>query len=241
MKKMKYVCWLAIVGWLCSCGGSSGSGPAENAVLGKAPGYFKQVGERKLELEEARKSREDKDRYRERLAEFDRFAAECYAKAAEEGPKATGHAVPFSGDVYPDLYVTDVVVEGYEAGTESGNFILRVKVAPKRDIVVRGSQRECAPGEYSLNDTRLYFALLTSDDHLIDLGELNPFNYNFYNMRTLVADFQPGDVVAADTPCHQDGAPVALSCHVRDYSDFGKIHFLTESDYMNMRRQRYGF
>ena len=86
---------------------------------------------------------------------------------------------------------------------EAGSIIVRVTVTPKRDIVVRETKRQCAEGEYPLKDTRLYFALMKANDHLIELGQLNPFNGNSYNS-SLKAEYAPGQMVQAGVPCHSE-------------------------------------
>ena len=124
---------------------------------------------------------DDLDRYQKKLKEFDEYAAKSYQKAAEEGEKLVGREIVCTGDVYPDFQITGAKVAEYHAGREAGSIIVRVTVTPKRDIVVRETKRQCAEGEYPLKDTRLYFALMKANDHLIELGQLNPFNGNSYN------------------------------------------------------------
>ena len=126
------------------------------------------------------------------------------------------------------------------AGREAGSIIVRVTVTPKRDIVVRETKRKCAEGEYPLKDTRLYFALMKANDHLIELGQLNPFNSNSYNS-SLKAEYAPGQMIQAGVPCHSEGAPVYINCHTYDFTEFAKIVFLAEKDYMAIRKQAYGF
>ena len=105
-----------------------------------------------------------------------------------------------------------------------------------------GGQYQGNSNAYSLRETRIYYALLKADDHLIELGQTNPFSSkpvvgNF----PPAAAYQPGDVVKAGSPCHPDGSPITLNCHTYDFTDFAKIVFLTEKDYKAMRQQAYGF
>ena len=156
------------------------------------------------------------------------------------GEKGVGREIVCTGDVYPDFQITGAKVAEYHAGREAGSIIVRVTVTPKRDIVVRETKRQCAEGEYPLKDTRLYFALMKANDHLIELGQLNPFNGNSYNS-SLKAEYAPGQMVQAGVPCHSEGAPVYINCHTYDFTEFAKIVFLAEKDYMAIRKQAYGF
>ncbi len=197
---------------LSACGGgaASGSAASSDAPLGRVPAIFAEV------------------------------AAKSYQKAAEEGEKLVGREIVCTGDVYPDFQITGAKVAEYHAGREAGSIIVRVTVTPKRDIVVRETKRQCAEGEYPLKDTRLYFALMKANDHLIELGQLNPFNGNSYNS-SLKAEYAPGQMVQAGVPCHSEGAPVYINCHTYDFTEFAKIVFLAEKDYMAIRKQAYGF
>ena len=205
---------------LSACGGgaASGSAASSDAPLGRVPAIFAEVAAKKKALDESLRKEDDLDRYQKKLKEFDEYAAKSYQKAAEEGEK----------------------VAEYHAGREAGSIIVRVTVTPKRDIVVRETKRQCAEGEYPLKDTRLYFALMKANDHLIELGQLNPFNGNSYNS-SLKAEYAPGQMVQAGVPCHSEGAPVYINCHTYDFTEFAKIVFLAEKDYMAIRKQAYGF
>lgn len=245
MKKLT-ISMLSVVlcGWgvLSACGGgaASGSSVGGDALLGRVPSYFVDIAAKKKALEEDLREERDMDRYQKKLKEYDEYAAKNYKKAAEEGEKLAGREVPCSGDVYQDFQVTGAVIEKYHAGKEAGSVIVRVKVTPKRDIVVRGSQKECADGEYSLKDTRLYYLLMKTDDHLITLGEVNPFNSNYANS-SLKAEYVPGQMVQAGVPCHSEGAPLSINCHTYDFTEFAKIVFVREEDYKAIRKQAYGF
>lgn len=80
---------------------------------------------------------------------------------------------------------------------------------------------------------------MKSDDHLITLGEINPFSANYSNAR-LKAEYQPGQLIMAGAPCHSEGALLTINCHSYDFSDFAKIVFLSETDYKAIRKQAYG-
>lgn len=227
---------------LLSCGGGAASGAAasNDAPLGRVPAIFAEVAAKKKALDEDLRSERDMDRYQKNLKEFDEYAAKSYQKATEEGEKLAGREIVCTGDVYPDFQVTDAKITEYRAGKKAGSVIVRVTVTPKRDIIVRETKRKCAEGEYSLQDTRLYFALMKDNDHLIELGQLNPFNSNPYNS-SLKAEYAPGQMIQAGVPCHSEGAPVYINCHTRDFTEFAKIVFLAENDYMAIRKQAYGF
>ena len=141
-----------------------------------------------------------------------------------------------------DHYVfTDVnQVEGVETGFLDITDLEAVRKMVAAQRVVRETKRQCAEGEYPLKDTRLYFALMKANDHLIELGQLNPFNGNSYNS-SLKAEYAPGQMVQAGVPCHSEGAPVYINCHTYDFTEFAKIVFLAEKDYMAIRKQAYGF
>lgn len=244
MKKLTIAVWPVMVCGLVvlsACGGGgSGSSAGSDSPLGSVPGIFVEVAKKKEALNNNLREERDMKRYQKKLKEFDEFAAESYQKAAEEGPKLVGREIICTGDVYPDFRVTGAKVGEYHAGQQAGSVIVRVTVVPKRDIVVREFKRDCAEGEYPLKDTRLYFALMKADDHLIELGQLNPFNSNPYNS-SLKAEYAPGQMIQADVPCHSEGAPVYINCHTRDFTEFAKIVFLAEKDYMAIRKQAYGF
>ena len=208
---------------LSACGGgaASGSAASSDAPLGRVPAIFAEVAAKKKALDESLRKEDDLDRYQKKLKEFDEYAAKSYQKAA-------------------DFQITGAKVAEYHAGREAGSIIVRVTVTPKRDIVVRETKRQCAEGEYPLKDTRLYFALMKANDHLIELGQLNPFNGNSYNS-SLKAEYAPGQMVQAGVPCHSEGAPVYINCHTYDFTEFAKIVFLAEKDYMAIRKQAYGF
>ena len=95
-------------------------------------------------------------------------------------------------------------------------------------------------GAGSSEATASLSALMKANDHLIELGQLNPFNGNSYNS-SLKAEYAPGQMVQAGVPCHSEGAPVYINCHTYDFTEFAKIVFLAEKDYMAIRKQAYGF
>lgn len=232
------VCGLVV---LSACGsGASGSSATDDSPLGRVPGIFVEVAHKKEVLDSVLRKERDIKRHQKRLKEFDEYVAESCRKAAQEGEKLIGREVVCTGDVYPDFRVTGAKISEYLAGQETGNVIIRVTVVPKRDIVVREFKHDCAAEEYPLKDTRLYFALMKANDHLIELGQLNPFNSNPYN-GSLKAEYIPGQMIQANVPCHSEGAPVYISCHTRDFTEFAKIVFLAEKDYMAIRKQAYGF
>ena len=61
------------------------------------------------------------------------------------------------------------------------------------------------------------------------------------NNSSLKAEYAPGQMVQAGVPCHSEGAPVYINCHTYDFTEFAKIVFLAEKDYMAIRKQAYGF
>lgn len=229
---------------LCSCGGSTQSNVAKNDLLGKVPGYLAAASQLKDEYRQKAEGIKDMEEFRRLDEQFNARRLEYYSKAVEEGNSSSsiGKSVPFSGDVYDDFSVTDIVISSFDGDAEYGNatFELRFMVAPKRDIIIRNSAAECAQGEYSINDTRLYFAFMTADDHLIELGTINPFSSSYYNMK-VSADRSAGDTVKAGELCNSTGSPYNICCHAVDYTGFAKVVFFTEEDYMNIRRQAYGF
>lgn len=229
-----------VLSLLVSCGGSgSGSSASEGKPLGKVPGYFVEMAQKKEELDQKLREERDMDRYQKKLKEYDEYVAKTCEKAAEEGQKLVGQEIACTGDVYPDLKVETAKIAGYKAGSGTGSFEVRVFVTPKRDLMVREWTADCAEGEYSLKETRLYYALMKSDDHLITLGEINPFSANYSNAR-LKAEYQPGQLIMAGAPCHSEGALLTINCHSYDFSDFAKIVFLSETDYKAIRKQAYG-
>lgn len=245
MRKLTIAAMSGLIGGLVvlsACGGgASGSSGNSDTPLGDVAGIFVEVAKKRGALnEDLRKGNYSVERHQKKLKDFDEYAAKSYEKAAKEGAKLVGREIVFSGDVYPDFQVTGAKIGEYMAGTESGNVIVRVTVTPKRDIIVRKFKHECAAGEYSLKETFLYFALMKADDHLIELGQLNPFNSNPYN-GSLKAEYGPGDMIQAGVPCHSEGAPVYISLHIRDFTEFAKIVFFREEDYMAIRKQAYGF
>lgn len=230
-----------VLSLLVSCGGSgSGSSAGGNAPLGKVPGYFVEMAQKREELDKKLREERDADRYQKKLKEYEEYVAETCGEAAEEGEKLVGNKIPCTGDVYPDLQVTGAKIAGYKGGSGTGTFLVRVSVVPKRDIMVRASQADCAEGEYSLQQTRLYYVLLRSDDHLITLGEINPFSANYSNA-SLKAEYMPGQLIMAGAPCHSEGSLLTINCHSYDFTDFAKIAFVSEADYKGIRKQAFGF
>ena len=158
-----------------------------------------------------------------------------------EAQKVIGNKIPHTGDdAYDEFEIKDITIEDYHEGRSGGSFIVRVKVASKYDMEVQNRQSQCGEGEYSLVDTRMYFALLTEDDRFISLGELNPFSGKSY-LQSVDAEYKAGQSILAGQLCHSQGAPISINCHSYDYTRFGKILFLTEKAYRDIRRQAYGF
>ena len=186
--------------FLVSCGGSgTGSSGGDDAPLGRVSTYFVEMAQKKEKLDKELREERDVERYQKKLAEYNEYVAETSRKAVEEGKKLVGREILCTGDVYPDLKVTGARIADYQGGSGTGSFQVRITVTPKRDITVRESAGDCADGEYSLRNTRLYYALMKADDHLITLGEMNPFSSNYSNAR-LKAEYSPGQVVAAGAP-----------------------------------------
>ena len=161
--------------------------------------------------------------------------------ATEAGQEAIGRDIPMSGaDIYPDFEITRVQVADFKAGGESGSFTVRIMAKAKRDLPLCKLGYKPGEGEYSLQETRFYYALIRSDDHLIELGQVNPFSSKPY-MGQPAAEYESGQTIPAGSLCNSQGAPIAINCHTYDFTDFAKIVFLPEKDYQSMRRQAYGF
>lgn len=225
---------------LSACGGASGSSGSGDASLGRIPAIYTEVAAKRKAQNEELRGEKDLDRYQKKLKEFDEYEAKSYQNAAEEGEKIKGRDVTVSGDVYDDFRVTGAKVESFQQGKGSGSVIVRAMVTPKRDIIVRDAKRNCEEGEYPLKDTRLYYVLMKANDHLIAMGEINPFNSNYAN-GSLKAEYVSGQMIQAGVPCHSEGAPIAINCHTYDFSEFAKIVFLREEDYAAIRKQAYGY
>lgn len=243
MKKFKILVQSALLcglGVLSACGGSN-SGASSDAPLGDVPGIFMDIAAKKKALKEELRSEDDVESYQKKLKDFDEYVAESVKEAEEKGKQLIGGEILCTGvDVYPDFTVTGAKIADYRAGSETGSVIVRVSVTPKRDIVVREFNSECAQGEYSLKETRLYYALMKANDFLIELGQINPFNSNAYNM-SLKAEYVPGQMIQAGVPCNSEGSPIYINCHTYDFTEFAKIIFLSEKDFMALRKQAYGF
>lgn len=236
---------LAFAVSVVSCGGNeAGDSKGANDVLGVAPVVFADISaEREKMTEEVREIARDgsQEAVQKRMKEFDEYAAKGYERAAKEGPEVVGNDVPFTGDPYENFKVSEVKIEKYESSDKTGNFMLRVKVEAKKDFTLRQYKNECAPGEEALSDdTQLHWVALDSKDGFITMGSFNPLSSG-YLFAKIKADYQPGQTVKAGELCNQTGSPVVLSIHSSDFSDFAKLHFLSETDYQNIRRQAYGF
>ena len=224
-----------------SCGGKeAGDTTGKNDILGVAPAVFVDIANEGERVKEETRKMDDYDDIRKRMDEYEEYKAKGYERAAEEGKKVIGNDVAFTGDPDEYLKVKEIKISDYFAGEGTGNFELRVKVEAKKDFVVKKRDYECAPGELSLDDTRLYYVALDADDKFIILGSLAPFSSNGLNMTT-IADYQPGQTVKAGQLCNATGSQVLLSVHVADFSNFAKLHFLSKTDYENLRRQAYGY
>lgn len=225
---------------LSACGGSN-SGASSDAPLGDVPGIFVDITEKKKALSDELRDVSDPETHQEMIKDFNEYVAESVKEAEEKGKKLIGGEILCTGvDIYPDFTVSGAKIADYRAGRESGSFIVRVMVTPKRDIIVRDSKRDCAEGEYSLKDTRLYYALMKANDFLIELGQINPFNSETYNM-SFKGEYVPGQMIQAGVPCNSEGSPLYINCHTYDFTEFAKIIFLSETDYMALRKQAYGF
>ncbi len=242
MKKKKLISLLC--GALCgvfvlsACGGGAGSSAASNELLGSVPGIFVEMAQEKQALNESLRNAKGVEEHDKLLKEYDEYVTECMQKAEEEGQKLVGREIPCTGDVYDEFKVTGAKITGYRGGKETGTIEVAVMVTPKYDMEVRMWQNNCAEGEYPLKDTRLYYALMKADDHLISLGTLNPFSSNAANTAFEYAD---GQSIKAGDPCNSAGSPIAISCHSYDYTEFAKIVFLKEADYKAIRKQAFGF
>lgn len=224
-----------------SCGNKTAKlANGEDAPLGNVPGYFVEIAKEYDQL--GIKLRETDLKKREKIRnEFDEYVKETVAKAEEEAQQLIGKQIPFDdGDIYDDLQVTEVVIDSYEGGEMSGSFILRIKATPKRDIRVRTTAYECEEGEYSLNDTRLYFLLVNDENKIITMGNVNPFSSNFANSKS-ETEFYDQQLIMAGVPCNSQGGKYSLTCHTYDFTRFAKIIFMKEADYNKVRQQMYGF
>lgn len=222
---------------LSSCGGA-GSSTTSNELLGKVPGIFVEMAQEKKALNESLRNAKGVEDHDKQMKKYDDYVTECMQKAEEEGQKLIGREIPYTGDVYDEFKVTGAKITGYRGSKEAGTVEVAVMVTPKYDMQVRMWQNNCVEGEYSLKDTRLYYALMKADDHLISLGTLNPFSSNAANTAIEYAD---GQTVKAGEPCNSAGALIAISCHTYDYTEFAKIVFLREADYKAIRKQTFGF
>ncbi len=226
---------------LNSCGGAT-SGVKENDLLGKVPGIYVNLALEKKQLnEKLQNAGRDIDKRKAILDDYAAFAAECAQAATEAGQEIIGRDIPVSGaDIYPDFEITQVQVADFRAGEESGSITVRIMAKAKRDLPLSKLGYRAKDGEVSLQDARLYYALIRSDDHLIELGQVNPFTSKAY-MGQVPAEYEPGQTIPAGSLCNSQGAPIAINCHTYDFTDFAKIVFLPEKDYQSMRQQAYGF
>ena len=246
MKNFKILILTAVLGGFslltgCGNGGATGSSAPSDAVLGRTPAIFAEVVAEKHAMEQSLRTTRDVEEHQAKLKDFEEYAALSYQNAEKEAQKIIGTEIKHTGDgAYDEFEIKEIKVTDYKAGKGAGSFVIRVKMAAKYGMMVQNRQANCGEGEYSLVDTRLYYVCLSTDDHFISLGELNPFNANNY-LQSLKADYKAGDTISAGELCNSEGAPVLINCHTYDYTNFGKIHFLSEQDYRNMRRQAYGF
>lgn len=223
---------------LSACGGGSSTTSGSGALLGDVPGIFVELAQEKQTLKQALRESKDHDERQKKLKRYDEFVLECAQESEEEAKKLMGKEVPCTGDVYDDLKVTGAKITDFRSGKETGSFTVSVMVTPKRDLTVRSWKNECAEGEYSLKDTKLYYVLMKADDHMISMGTLNPFSSNAADTKF---DYESGQTIKAGEPCNREGAPVSINCHSYDYTEFAKIVFVREADYMAIRKQAYGF
>ena len=228
---------------LSSCGGGIGS-VKENKFFGKVPGIYVNLAKAYDQLgEDLKAAGTDSDKRKSLKEDYQNLVVEGGLMATEEGQALIGRDIPFvSGDIYPDYKVTAVRVGDFHQSEGTGSIVLRVMTEAKHDFVVNEKVVIGKPDPLSLREARIYYALLKSDDHLIELGQTNPFN-----SRPTVGNFKPetvykaGDTVSAGSPCNPDGAMITINCHSYDFTDFAKIVFLAEKDYKAMRQQAYGF
>lgn len=246
MKNFKLFALTAVLGgcaFLTSCGngGATGSSAPSGALLGRTPAIFVEVASEKQSMEKSLRAANSVEEHQEILKNFEEYVALSSQNAEKEAQKVIGTEIPHSGDeAYDEFEIREIKVTDYEAGKGTGSFVVRVKVASKYGMMVQNRQSNCGEGEYSLVDTRMYYVCLSKDDHFISLGELNPFNGKNY-LQSLKADYKAGDTLSGGDLCNAEGAPIMINCHTYDYTNLGKIHFLSEQDYRNMRRQAYGF
>ena len=215
----------------------SGCGSGSNSTLGEAPVILSKLNaDRKKLVEETRNSR-DYDGIRSKMQEFKDYEKECFERAAEEGPKAVGNDVDFSGDPYEAFKVKEAKVDEYVKLFNAGYYNIRVKVEAKKDFVVRQNKSECAAGEEALTDAPLHYVALTSDGTPIIFGHLNPFRTN--DSGKLEADYQPGQTVKAGELCSEKGGIITFDIYNNDFSKFAELKFLSQEEYDNMRNEFY--
>lgn len=246
MKKITSMILSALLGGafvLSSCGsGNSSSEKADNKhPLGDVPGIFVDIAAKETAFKERARKHKDIKSYQKALNKHHQYVAEKMTEATEKGKKLIGGTIPCIENTYPDFQVTEAKITDYHGGDMTGSVYVHVIVTPQRDIIVRNSQKDCAEGEYSLKDTRLYYALMKDNDFLIKLGQINPFSHNASNMNTLQCEYIDGQMIQAGVPCHSEGSPIFINCHSYDFSEFAKIVFLTEKSYTDLHKQFYGF
>ncbi len=227
---------------LNSCGGGGIGNVKENEYLGKVPGIYVNMAKAYDKLGEDLRGA-DIEKHQSLRNEYQSLVVKSDLMASEEGQKLIGRDIPFtSGDIYPDYKVTSVRVGDFQSGEGTGSIILRVMTEAKHDFVVNEKTTFGSPDPLSLRGARIYYALLKSDDHLIELGQTNPFN-----SKPTIGSFKPetayknGETVKAGSLCQPDGSMITINCHSYDFTDFAKIVFLRENDYNAMRQQAYGF
>lgn len=246
MKKLKFIVLSAFLCGLvvltgCSESVASGSAASSDAPLGRTPAIFAEVAAKKKALNESLRSEKNVDAYQKKIKQFDEYAAKSFQKAADEAEKIIGRSIKHTSDSeYPDFNISEVKVTEYHSGDQTGTFVVRCKVSPKHDIMLRESASQCAEGEYSLRDTRMYFVLLKENDQFIALGEFNPFSGN-NSLMSLKSEYSPNQVIHSGDLCHSEGSPFNINCHSYDFTEFAKIAFVTKKGYLHLRKQAFGF
>lgn len=226
---------------IMSCGGGGGNGPKveSNSILGEVPGIYKSVAQYRLEQIEKSKTAEKSEDIMAAKEEAERYESEMMDKVPAAIAGIAGRSVPFTGESDKDFKVESITIAAPESDKDQ-TVCMRIKVSATREMPVWQYEMDCANGARALQDTRLYLVYIDSKDKFIDLGSINPFSN-----KAPESKFTPkkteGETFAAGEMLTDEGSPVYVRCNQFDFSDFAKVVFVPEADYMNMRRQAYGF
>ena len=235
MRKFKLMVSAVVAFLVMSCGGVS---VESNEVFGDVPGIYKAIGDNtKQEIENAKGADNPEDIGKAKEA-AEKFEAEMLEKLPAAIAEIGGRDVPFSGESDADFKGESVKVAVPEEGEST--LALRIKVSAAREMPVGEYAMDCANGARALRDTRLYFVFLGEGDKFIDLGSINPFSdqaseSRFTPKKSAGATFAAGELLT------EEGSLVYVRCNQFDFTKFAKIAFVSEADYMNLRRQAYGF